>query len=173
VSEIVLVVGNPRAESRTHRLARTLGSAIATELGIEVSHEVDLATLGARVLDFDDPDAKAHTDEVLGADILILASPTYKATYSGLLKCFLDRLAAGSLTGVAAVPILLGGAPNHALAVDVHFTPLLLELGASVPVRGLFVQESQVDEFEAYAALWARRHASLLTAASALKADLT
>jgi FMN reductase len=51
--------------------------------------------------------------------------------------------------------VLLGGAPNHQLAVDVHFTPLLLELGAAVPARGLFVLESEGDGFAAVAAKWA------------------
>jgi FMN reductase len=99
---------------------------------------------------------------VLAADVLVIASPTYKATYSGLLKAFLDRLATGSLAGKTAVPLLLGGAPNHQLAVDVHFTPLLLELGAAVPVRGLFVLESDVDGFPEFAAKWAAANATAL-----------
>ena len=95
--------------------------------------------------------------------MLVVASPTYKATYSGLLKAFLDRLATGSLAGKTAVPVLLGGAPNHQLAVDVHFTPLLLELGAAVPVRGLFVLESDVESFGSFAATWAAANAHALT----------
>jgi FMN reductase len=51
--------------------------------------------------------------------------------------------------------VLLGGAPNHQLAVDVHFTPLLLELGAAVPVRGLFVLEPELADFGSFAAKWA------------------
>jgi FMN reductase len=99
---------------------------------------------------------------VLDGDVLLVASPTYKATYSGLLKAFLDRLATGSLAGKTAVPVLLGGAPNHQLAVDVHFTPLLLELGAVVPVRGLFVLESDVEGFGSFAAKWATANAPAL-----------
>jgi FMN reductase len=116
---------------------------------------VDLAVLGPSVLDPADPAAGAAVAQVLDADVLVLASPTYKATYSGLLKSFLDRLGTGSLAGKAAVPILLGGAPNHQLAVDLHFAALLLELGAAVPVRGLFVLESDVDGFASFAAKWA------------------
>jgi FMN reductase len=160
--KIVTIVGNPRAESRTHQLARTLAGALAEELDAPDAHEVDLALLGPKVLDWSDPEAKAATDLVLCADIIIPASPTYKATYSGLLKAFLDRLGGGSLGGAAAIPILLGGAPNHSLAVDVHFTPLLLELGASIPVRGLFVLEANVEAFEETAQAWAAEHRSRL-----------
>ncbi len=156
-ARIAAVTGNPRPQSRTHGLARALAAELAHVLGGTVS-DVDLAVLGPGVLDPDDPGASAAVAQVLGAGVLVLASPTYKATYSGLLKSFLDRFGTGSLAGKAAVPILLGGAPNHQLAVDVHFTPLLLELGAAVPVRGLFVLESGVDGFPSFAAKWAAEH---------------
>jgi FMN reductase len=65
------------------------------------------------------------------------------------------------LAGSAAVPMLLGGAPDRRLAVDVHLTPLLLELGA-VPTRGLFVLESELPDFPRAAADWASRHAPSL-----------
>jgi FMN reductase len=168
---IVGLVGNPRPESRTHGLARTLTAELARVLPSAAAAEVDLAPLGPRVLDPADADASAAADQVLGADLLVVASPTYKATYSGLLKAFLDRLGTASLAGTAAVPVLLGGAQNHRLAVDVHFTPLLLELGAAVPARGLFVLESEVGDFGSFAAAWADAHASALLAASGAAAQ--
>jgi FMN reductase len=159
---IVAVVGNPRPASRTHGLARTLAAELARVLPGAATGEVDLAALGPGVLDPADVPASAAVDVVLAADMLVVASPTYKATYSGLLKAFLDRLATGSLAGKTAVPVLLGGAPNHQLAVDVHFTPLLLELGADVPVRGLFVLESDVEGFASFAAQWTAAHGPAL-----------
>jgi FMN reductase len=159
---IVAVVGNPRPASRTHGLARTLAAELARVLPDASVEEADLAVLGPRVLDPADAAASAAAGLVLAADVLVVASPTYKATYSGLLKAFLDRLGTGSLAGKTAVPILLGGAPNHQLAVDVHFTPLLLELGAAVPARGLFVLESEVAGFASFAAQWAAAHGPAL-----------
>jgi FMN reductase len=161
MTSVLALIGNPRPDSRTHTLARLLCSAVALELDAS-KDEVDLATLGAKVFAADDDAAREASIKVLAADVLVVASPTYKATYSGILKVFLDRFAGGSLAGAAAVPLLLGGAPNHTLAVDVHFTPLLLELGSSVPVRGLFVLESAVDTFGAFAEEWARQHAPAL-----------
>jgi len=121
----------------------------------------------SRCTDPADEGANAAVATVLASDLLVVASPTYKGTYSGLLKTFLDRLGTGSLArGTAAVPILLGGAPNHQLAIDVHFTPLLYELGARVPIRGLFVLESEVPEFSKTAAAWAEAHAGALAAQS-------
>jgi FMN reductase len=165
------VVGNPRPESRTHGLARTLSREIGRVLGAAAVTEVDLAPFGPRVLDPSDAGVTAAVESVLAADVLVIASPTYKATYSGLLKAFLDRLGTGSLAGAAAVPVLLGGAQNHRLAVDVHFTPLLAELGASVPARGLFILEAEVDDFASFAAAWADAHAAVLRAASKAAAE--
>jgi len=159
---IVAVTGNPRPASRTHTLARTLAGELARALATDPPADVDLAEIGAGVLEPGDERAQAATAVVLASDLLVLASPTYKATYSGLLKAFLDRLGTGALAGKAAVPILLGGAPNHHLAIDVHFTPLLYELGARVPVRGLFVLESEVPRFSSAAAVWAQANAGAL-----------
>jgi FMN reductase len=155
---IVGVVGNPRPQSRTHALARELVTALGTAAPGATTVEIDLATLGPRVLDAADPEVSAAVERVLAADVLVLASPTYKATFSGLLKAFLDRIGSGALAGAPAVPILLGGAPDHRLAIDVHFMPLLLELGATVPARGLFVLESEIEDFPSRARAWVAEH---------------
>ena len=112
------------------------------------------------------PTAAAAVERVLAADVLVVSSPTYKGSYSGLLKAFLDRIGGGALAGAAAIPILLGGAPNHTMAVSVHFAPLLVELGAVVP-GGLFVLESDVDAFPSFAAGWVAERRALLAGAVA------
>jgi len=163
---LVAVSGNPRPQSRTHALAVTLATAVAALLPGASLTEIELAGLGSRVLEPDDAAAQAAVTEVLEADILVISSPTYKASYSGLLKSFLDRFGHQGLAGKSAVPIMLGGLPSHQLAVNLHFSPLLLELGAKVPAGGLFVLESEVGGFSTFAADWARAQAAVLVAAS-------
>ena len=77
---------------------------------------------------------------------LVVASPTYKAAYTGLLKLFLDQFAHDELGGLTTVPMMTGGSADHALAVDVHLRPVLVEIGASCPTRGLFVFGPAVDD---------------------------
>jgi FMN reductase len=163
---IVSVIGNPRPESRTHGLARALARELARAMASTATAEVDLSQIGPGVLDAADTAATSATGLTLRADLLVAASPTYKGTYTGLLKAFLDRLGNQALAGIAAVPVLLGALPDHRLAVDLHFAPLLLELGAAVPVRGLFVLEDEVPEFASFSAAWADAHAAMLLAAS-------
>ena len=93
-----------------------------------------------------------------------MASPTYKATYTGLLKLLFDQIAAGELHRTQAVPLMVGGAPNHVLAVDVHLRPLLLEVGCSCPTQGLYILESELDNVATVIGAWADRWAAVLRA---------
>jgi FMN reductase len=144
---VVAVVGNPRPGSRTHAAALELRDALAAELGAAETDLVDLALLGADLLDRDSLARAEALATAAAADVLVVASPTYKATYTGLLKLFFDAYGPAPLAGVRAVPLMVGAGPGHALAVDVHLVPLLLELGASCPWRGLYVLESELPGF--------------------------
>jgi FMN reductase len=106
---------------------------------------VDLAALAPHLLAREPgPGVESALKLVLDAEVLVVASPTYKGTYTGLLKVFLDRLPHQALAGKAALPLLVMGDPKHSLAVEVHLRPVLVELGAFVPTPGLVVLESVV-----------------------------
>lgn len=142
-----VVVGNPKPASRTLSAA----THVARELsGGEPDLVVDLATLGASLLDWGSAEVTELVAKVGGADLVVVASPTYKGTYTGLLKLFLDRFAGGTGLRGLAVPLLLGAGPGHALAPELTLRPVLTELGATVPGRGLFVLDSQYDDPAAY-----------------------
>jgi len=148
-ARVAVVVGNPRPDSRTLAAAQH----VARELtGLAPSLVVDLATLGPALLDWHDPQVAALVQELGEADLVVVASPTYKATYTGLLKLFLDRFAGGTGLRGVAVPVMLGAGLHHALAVEHSLRPLLTELGGTVPVPGLYVLDGEYDEPSAYAA---------------------
>ena len=159
-----VVVGNPKPASRTLAAA----SYVARELsGQEADLVVDLATLGARILDWQDPGIASLVDQVGAADLVVVASPTYKAAYTGLLKLFLDRFATDGLSGVA-VPLMLGGGPVHALAPELTLRPVLTEIGGTT-VRGLYVLDSRHDDPEAYTA-WLDQVRPVVAALTAVRA---
>ena len=79
-----------------------------------------------------------------------------------MLKAFLDRYGSNGLAGVVAVPVMTGGWPGHLLAVEVHLRPVLVELGAAVPARGLYVTEPELPELDAVVAKWAATAAPLI-----------
>ncbi|QBR92210.1 NADPH-dependent FMN reductase [Nocardioides euryhalodurans] len=146
VPRTAVVVGNPKPASRTLTAARRVAHGLT---GSEQHLEVDLATWGTSLLDPEDAAVDDLVRRVGEAELVVVASPTYKATYTGLLKVFLDRFPAGGLRGVA-VPVMLGAGPAHALAPDTTLRPLLAELGAVTPVRGLYVLDRDHDDPAAY-----------------------
>lgn len=143
-----VIVGNPKPASRTLEAA----TYVARELsGVEPDLVVDLATLGPAILDWADPQVSVLVNQVGLADLVVVASPTYKGTYTGLLKLFLDRFAGGTGLSGLAVPLLLGAGPAHALAPELSLRPVITEIGGSVPGRGLYVLDTQYDDPAAYA----------------------
>jgi FMN reductase len=143
-----VVVGNPRPASRTLQAAER----VARELtGAAPDLVVDLAGLGPALLDWSSSQVSDLVEQVGAADLVVVASPTYKGTYTGLLKLFLDRFAGGTGLRGLAVPLLLGAGQAHSLASELSLRPVLTELGATVPGRGLFVLDSAYDDPAAYA----------------------
>jgi len=55
--------------------------------------------------------------------------------------------------------VMTGGSERHAMAVDTALRPLLVELGASVPARGLFFVMTQMDVLDAVVDAWAEQNA--------------
>ena len=89
--KIGLVVGNPRAGYRTLEAATRVAERLA---GRPADLIVDLAEVGPALLEAADPAGPDTVASVCEMDLLVVASPTYKATYTGLLKVFLDLFSA-------------------------------------------------------------------------------
>ena len=148
MSVTAVVVGNPKPGSRTLAAASHVARSLT---GADPDLVVDLATLGPAILDWADPEVADLVKQVGAADLVVVASPTYKAAYTGLLKLFLDRFAGGTGLSGLAVPLMLGGSPAHALAPELTLRPVLTEIGATVPGRALYVVDAQHDDPAAYA----------------------
>lgn len=159
-----VVVGNPRPGSRTTTVALEVADQVATALSGSVGKVVELANRAASVLDPDAVEVQDDLDSLRRVQTLVVASPTYKATYTGLLKAFFDRYGAGALDGVVAIPVMVGGAPQHTLACEVHLRPLLVELGAVVPTRGLYVLEAELSRLPDVVRDWLSGGAAALRA---------
>jgi FMN reductase len=159
---IAVVVGNPKSGSRTLRVAQAVADILVDrldetyELGYNTERfVVDLADVAGELFDYPSQKIDDLLERVAASGLLIAASPTYKATYTGLLKVFFDRYGNNALAGTVAVPVMTGAAPIHALAPELHLRPLLVELGATTPTRGLYVTESQFDDLDGVIGAWA------------------
>jgi FMN reductase len=161
-----VVVANPKPASCTLALATSAADELAATLGLKAGYEViDLPALSRRLL-LPEPSAAVEDalDQVMLADLLLVATPVLHGSYSGLLKVFCDRLPAGALRGAAGVPVVVTDSPQYAGAAETQLRHLLAELGASVPVAGLAVAESDPERSRPVLAEWARRAAQSLGA---------
>jgi FMN reductase len=153
---IVVLVGNPRPGSRTRLFADAAGVELSWLLGWpdDSVQTVDLAVLQGEIFTRPHPRVDEALDAVRSADLLIVATPVYKASYTGLLKGFLDLFGSGALDGVVAVPVTVAASPIHRLAAEVHLRPLLVELGASTPTSALTVEEDRLPDTPAVLTDW-------------------
>ncbi|RZA09957.1 MAG: NADPH-dependent FMN reductase, partial [Proteobacteria bacterium] len=93
---------------------------------------------------FDSPHV-LHFIELVGkADGLIVATPVYKASFSGALKTLLDLLPERALSNKVVLPVATGGSIAHMLAVDYALKPVLASLKAQEMLQGIFADDSQI-----------------------------
>ncbi|WP_444664593.1 NAD(P)H-dependent oxidoreductase [Cellulomonas sp. CW35] len=143
---VVVVAGNPREGSRTLAAARAAALAVAAHVGGTVTTTVDLVTVAGELFAGQRPQVDAALGALADSDVAVIATPVYKASYTGLLKAFLDLYGPDGLAGVVVVPLVVSGNPAHALVGEVHLRPVLVELGAVVPTRALTVTEADLAD---------------------------
>lgn len=142
---ILTIAGSPSADSRSAKLLAHVGNAIEAA-------DLDVATLSLRSLpaealllaDRSHPAIVAALDAVADASAIVLATPIYKAAYSGLLKTFLDLLPQRGFEGKFVWPIASGGSLAHALAIDYALRPVLASLSAAQIGRAVFALDSEI-----------------------------
>jgi FMN reductase len=97
---------------------------------------------------FDSPALKTLNEQLKGADGMIVATPVYKASFSGALKTLLDLLPERALEGKVVLPLATGGTVAHLLAVDYALKPVLSALKAQEILHGVFADDSQVIDYQ-------------------------
>jgi FMN reductase len=161
--ELSVLVGNPKPRSRTLAIAEAVAERVAAATGASVVRTIDLCDHADDLFKWPHDGIAALNEAVAGSEYLVVASPTYKAAYTGVLKAFLDRYPNNGLAGVTAFPVMTGASLVHAMAIDTQLRPVLVELGASVPTRGLFFEMSHMGELDAVVDTWAQENLTRLT----------
>ncbi|GGO23669.1 FMN reductase (NADPH) [Microbispora rosea subsp. aerata] len=145
MSTIVVLSGSPSAVSRTAALCAHVSDRLR-----RAGHEVaalrarDLPARALLAADTGHPRIAEAVRLVEEADGVVVASPVYKAAYSGLLKALLDLLPQFAFAGKVVLPLVTGGSPAHVLAIDYALRPVLTSLGADHVVPGWFVLDRHI-----------------------------
>jgi FMN reductase len=143
MTSIVVVSAGLSVPSSTRLLADRLAAATAGAL-----EEVDVTTVELRDLahqltdhlltGFPGPDLAAAIDAVRHADGLIVVTPVFAASYSGLFKTFFDVLEQGTLDGTPVLVAATAGTARHSLVLEHALRPLFAHLHAVVVPTGVF-----------------------------------
>jgi FMN reductase len=143
---IVAVSGSPAPASRSRLLAGWTGSWLrgrqfevdAIDVRDLPAEEILFARSGA-------PALKGALEILARADGVVIVTPVYKASYSGLLKVFLDLLPQTGFRGKVVLPLAVGGSSAHVLAIDYALRPVLAALDALHVTAGLFFLDKELE----------------------------
>ena len=146
---VVIITGSPAEGSRTLQLAEDVGQKLAGGgFALETINVRELPAEDLLHARFESPAIKAALALVERADGVVIASPVYKAAYTGVLKAFLDLLPQLGLTGKTVLPLLTGGTLAHVLALDYGLRPVLQSLNPRHIAAGLFVLDKLIARDE-------------------------
>lgn len=165
----VAISGSPRAPSRSRTLAeRALSELEALGCGTQL---IDVAVLPSDALVVRaESSAIADAIEAVGrARIVVAASPTYRAMYTGVLKCFFDLMPQAHLAGKICVGLQTGIAPQHALSAEYGFRPLFASL-EGVPLSVTYALDADFAEGKPSAELVARVQSVMRSVVNAARA---
>jgi len=146
---ILLLGGSPQSPSSTSRLLQHIGQQLALH-GHEVAR-LDVRDLPAAALlqaDYADQAIAGAVRAVAEADAIVIATPVYKAAYTGLLKAFLDLLPQDGLRGKLVLPLATGGGHAHTLALDYALRPVLHALDARQVFASIYANSQQLNWHE-------------------------
>ncbi len=141
----LLIAGSPSERSRSAALLDAVAQRLSVRGAlVDRIHIRDLSPEALLLADFAHPTVVGAVNQVAKARVLVVATPVYKAAYSGVLKVFLDLLPQTALKGKIVLPLATGGSPHHMLALDYALRPVLQSLGAKHILPGIYATDSQV-----------------------------
>ncbi|MFA5122339.1 NAD(P)H-dependent oxidoreductase [Zavarzinia sp.] len=148
---LVSVNGSPRAPSRTGSLLQVINDALSVRLPVRHS-AIDLAgeasaLLAAPTRDRLSPAGESLVRTVEAADVLILGTPVYRGSYSGLFKHLFDLVGFDALAGKVAVLAATGGSPLHGLVTEHQLRPLLGFFGTYTVPTTVYATEADFTDY--------------------------
>jgi len=145
MTQITLIGGTPATASRTAALLDAAARHLEMDFTLHILHIRDLDATELLHGQYDGATVKPALETVAASQGIILATPVYKASYTGVLKTFLDVLPANALAGKVILPLVMGASSAHSLVIDYALKPVLAALGAETILRGLYLIDNQYE----------------------------
>jgi len=146
---VVGISGTLHSPSKTDRVLAAILAATAERTG-RATETIAVLDHGHAIVDAlaapAGPPLAAAYDSVLAAEALVVATPVYKGSYTGLLKAFVDPLAQDALADRPVLLVAVGGDDQHSLVIDHELRPLFGFFGAAVLPRGIYVRAADLAD---------------------------
>ncbi|PVE51451.1 FMN reductase [Rhizobium rhizogenes] len=145
------ISGSVKQPSRTARIVSDVLASIETRTGLS-AETIDLAVAAPilfRALRADQLDeaGRGIIDAVESADVLVVGSPVYRASYTGALKHLFDLVDFRALQGKRVVLAATGGTPLHGLMLEHQFRPLFGFFGAVTVPTTIYAVEADFTDY--------------------------
>jgi len=149
---ILGVAGSVRQPSRSSTLVREVLDALSARLGAP-ARLVELADgraarFAALSRDGLGPEGLEVVRAIEEADILVVGTPVYRASYTGLFKHVFDLVHHEALAGTTVVLTATGGSPLHALVMEHQLRPLFGFFRAHTVPSAVYATEADFDGHE-------------------------
>jgi len=158
--KVVSLSASPHEPSKTTALLDEIVRAFGERLEIEdrriLISEIGPALGSSLYRDGVGAEAEAALSAVESCDLLIVTTPTYRATYTGLFKHFFDFIGQDALVGTPVFLSAIGGNDSHSLSIDHQLRPLFAFFRALSLPEGVFAENADFDGHTALDPLRAR-----------------
>ncbi|MGW8481635.1 FMN reductase [Microbacterium sp. NPDC055903] len=149
---VVAVSGSLHEPSKTTALLRAIAAAIADRASVEVTlielTEIGPSLAGALRRDQLPADIEAKLVEIEQADLLIVGSPVYRASFTGLFKHLFDFVGQYELVGKPVLLAATGGGERHALIIEHQLRPLFAFFQALTLPLGVYASDTDFNGYE-------------------------
>lgn len=150
--KVVAVAGSVQKPSRTLVLVEQLLAGISEAVPID-ARVIEFGALapqlaGALYRNQLSPAVEAEVRAIEEADVLIVASPVYRGSYTGLFKHLFDLVHHEALIDVPVLLAATGGSDRHALVIDHQLRPLFSFFQARTLPIGVYASEQDFDGYE-------------------------
>lgn len=150
--KVVAVSGGLQRPSRTlaivERVIAALGDAVPLDTHLVELGQIASGLAGAVHRAQVPADVEAHIKAIESADLLVVGSPVYRASYTGLFKHLFDLVHHEALFDVPVLLAATGGSDRHALVIDHQLRPLFSFFQARTLPIGVYASEA---DFNGYA----------------------
>ncbi len=119
-------------------------NSVTTSLLHLGDHRISFAD-GRPLPDFSD-DTEAVVEQVMAADMYIIATPIFRASFTGALKNLLDLVPVEGLMGKACGLLAMGATDHHYLTVDTQLRPVLAWFGAHLVPGAVYLQSRHFQD---------------------------